>query len=42
MEPLAWIKLGVSAEEATEVFLLVEELLREEGFEFEMFHDDED
>lgn len=41
MEPLTWIKLGVSAGEASEVFPLVEELLREEGFEFEMYYNDE-
>lgn len=41
MEPLTWIKLGVPAEEAAEVFPLVEELLREECFEFEMFYDED-
>ena len=41
MEPLTWIELGVSAGDSAEVFTLVEELLREEGFEFEMYYNDE-
>lgn len=36
MEPLSWIRVGLTEEDAAEAFLAIEDVLSELGIQFEM------